>query len=136
MVSATSVRSRGVGLSLGTVASEDFTIRFGRPEHRAGTRWHATIEGMPFVWLVESRAVELYAAPIEEFLDHVLTRIPVSEADAASLELDGRELRLWVERENERAKPVWMVSERPSGAAPGKYFVAADALRMTTFGLP
>ena len=99
-------------LALGTVAGADFTIRFGRPEHLEGAPWYASIDGMNYVWLVEGRVVELYAAPIDEFLDHVLTRIPVSEADAASLELDGRELRMWIERKDERAKPVWMVSER------------------------
>lgn len=119
-----------LSLSLGTIKSRTFTIRFGRPEHRSGAQWYAAADGMPYVWEVEGRAVELYAAPIEEFLDHALTRIPVSEADGVSLELDGRELRLWLERANELAKPVWMVSERPDEGAAFTPGIQADRSRV------
>ncbi|MFN0008943.1 MAG: DUF4340 domain-containing protein [Planctomycetota bacterium] len=115
-----------LSIKLGTVSAKAFTIRFGRPEHREGATWYASAEGMPYVWVVGGRAVELYAAPIEEFLDHALTRIPVSAVDAVSMELDGRELKLWLERPNELEKPRWMVSERPERGAASTPALEAD----------
>lgn len=115
-----------LSITLGTISAKTFTLRFGRPEHRVGAGWYASAEGMPYVWVVEGRAVELYAAPIEEFLDHALTRIPVSVIDAVSMELDGRELKLWIERRNELEKPRWMVSERPARGAASTPGMEAD----------
>lgn len=119
-----------ISISLGTVSSRNFTLRFGRSGHQEGGRWYVSAEGMPYVWQVAGRSVELYAAPIEEFLDHALTRIPVNGADGLSLELDGRELRLWIERANELEKPVWKVSERPDRSAPFTAGLLADKGRV------
>lgn len=119
-----------ISISLGTVSNRTFTIKFGRPEHRPDAQWYAAADGMPFVWVVDGRAVELYAAPIEEFLDNALTRIPVGEADGVSLELDGRELRMWISRPNELAKPVWMVAERPDRGSAFTPGILADRNRV------
>lgn len=115
-----------LSITLGTISAKTFTLRFGRPEHRPGASWYAAADGMPYVWLVDGRAVELYAAPIEEFLDHALTRIPVAAVDAVSMELDGRELRLWLEKPNDLEKPRWMVSERPAKGAASSPAIRAD----------
>src|SRR4030095_5507806 len=65
-----------ISISLGTVSSRTFTLRFGRSGHQEGGRWYVSAEGMTYVWQFAGRSVELYAAPIEEFPDHPLTRIP------------------------------------------------------------
>jgi len=101
-----------VALTVDTLAGRHGTIRFGRPGHQAGGEWHACVEGRPFVWTVEERAVQFFAAPVEEFLDHALTRIPVASADGVTFEIDGRELRIWLDRPEPPSKPTWMVSER------------------------
>jgi hypothetical protein len=114
-------------IALGTLSGRTFAIRFGRPGHEPGARWYATVEGRKFVWTIDGRAVERYAAPVEEFLDHAISRIKLPDADALSMVEGGRELRLWKERANELEQPVWKVAERPRSDA--AFSPAAEADR-------
>jgi hypothetical protein len=113
-------------LSLSTLSNEVRTLRFGRPGHAVGRAWHCTLEGQPFVWIVEDHAAELFAAPIEEFLDQSLTRLPMQAIDGVSLVLEGRELRLWREKDAGRAGSAWKVAERSTPEAAFTPGVPAD----------
>jgi hypothetical protein len=117
-------------ITLATVSAKTAALRFGRPDHAAGGLWHCSVEGVPFVWLVDSAAVELFDSPVEILLDASLTRIPVQGVDGLSLSFEGRELRLWHERASAPPGGVWKVSERTGPGVAFTQGLAADGRKI------
>jgi len=101
-----------ITVTLSTVSARTAVVRFGRSRRAAGEPWHCSVDGKPYVWIVEAPLVEFFDASVEILLDPSLSRLPVDEVEALTLAFEGRELRLWREKTEARPWVLWKVSER------------------------
>jgi len=95
-----------ITVELVTHTEQHKVLRLGRPEHRDGAPWTATVEGQPNVWYVAPRSVYLVGSTLESLLDRRVVRFARDAIDGVRLQADKTEVHL------ERAGKHWSVSRR------------------------
>lgn len=114
-------------IELASLDGRKAALLFGRPDAKRPNRWVGMLEGETNVWRVPDGLVFDLAAPVEDFLDHRVHRVPVADVDRIQLSTTEHEVLL------QKGLLGWVVSQARAGSDTFDKPILADKRKVDDF---